>query len=69
MTNFWVKSTIILSVLPTKNFLYLFKNKNIYNFMIFVATKKVGPKIFFLLSSFCAVVGSGMNKNRIRNPG
>jgi hypothetical protein len=39
MTNFWAKSTIILSVLAKKN--VLFKNNiNTYNFMIFVATKK-----------------------------
>jgi hypothetical protein len=37
MTNFWVKSAIILSVLAKKNSLYLFKNIIIYNFIILVA--------------------------------
>jgi hypothetical protein len=31
---------MIRSVLAIKNFLCLFKNKIIYNFMIFLATKK-----------------------------
>jgi hypothetical protein len=38
MTNFWVKSTIILSVLAKKITLPV-KNKIINNFIIFVATK------------------------------
>jgi hypothetical protein len=44
MTNFWVKSTIISSVLAKKN-LYV-KNKIIYNFMIFVATNNRTKQIF-----------------------
>jgi hypothetical protein len=44
------------------NFLYLFKNKIIYNFTIFVASKNRTKK--FSPSSFGAVVGSG-----IRDPG
>ncbi len=44
MTNFCVKSTISLSVLVKKKYFY-FKNKIIYNFMIFVTTKMVGQKI------------------------
>ncbi len=61
-----------------KKFLYLFKNKIIYNFMIFVATKMVGQTKYFPPSSFGAVLdpGSGMDKNqdpgkmsRIRNTG
>jgi hypothetical protein len=35
--------------------------------MIFVAKKMVGPKKFFSSSSFGAVVGSGMDKNQIRD--
>jgi hypothetical protein len=54
--------TIILSVLVKKNFFTCPKNKIIYNFMIFVATKK-GRTKFLSPSSFVAV-GSG-----IRNPG
>jgi hypothetical protein len=42
-----------------KNVLNLFKNKIIYNFMIFVATKNGRTKTFFP-SSFGAVVGSGI---------
>jgi hypothetical protein len=38
------------------------KNKIIYNFMIFVATKSVGQPIFS--PSFVAVVGSGIDKNQ-----
>jgi hypothetical protein len=63
MTIFWVKSTIILSELAQILFLYLFKNKIIFYFVIFVATKRVGQQIFSS-SSFVAVVGSG-----IRDPG
>jgi hypothetical protein len=47
MTNFWAKSTIILSVLAKKNFLYLLKNKINYNFMIFKVEKMVEHKISF----------------------
>jgi hypothetical protein len=51
----------------------LFKNKIIYNFMIFVAAKKSRLKDF-PLSSFSAVNGSGIRdpgwtKIRIRDPG
>jgi hypothetical protein len=60
MTNVWVKSTIILSVLAN-NFLYLFQNKIIYNFMTFLVTvqKMVGQKLFPQYS-FVAAVGSGI---------
>jgi hypothetical protein len=47
MTKFWVKSSISLGVLTKKKFLYLFKNKIIYNFMIFVATKHGRTTKFF----------------------
>ncbi len=40
-------------------FLYLFKNKLIFNFVIFVATKK-GRTTKFSPPSFVAVVGSGI---------
>jgi hypothetical protein len=62
VTNLWVKSTIIPSVLA-KKFLYMFKYKSMYKFMMFVATKNKRTKTFFP-SSFGAVVGSG-----IRDPG
>jgi hypothetical protein len=52
------KSTTIPSVLIYTNFSDLFKNKIIYNFMIFVATKN-GREIK-ISSSFGAVVGSGI---------
>jgi hypothetical protein len=62
MTNFWLKSTIILV------FLYLLKNKIIYNFMIFVATKKGRTKIFFPVLFWCCCwirdPGSEMDKNQ-----
>jgi hypothetical protein len=61
MTHFRVKSTIILSVLALKKFLYLLKNKIIYNFMIFVDTKNGKTKKIVSPSSFGAVVGSGIN--------
>ncbi len=48
---------MILSVLA-KKILYLFKNKFIYIFMIFVATKNGRTKTF-PPSSFGAIVGSG----------
>jgi hypothetical protein len=47
-----------------KNFLYLSKNKIIYNFMLFVATKNGWTKKLFSPASFGAVVGSGMDKNQ-----
>jgi hypothetical protein len=47
MTNFWVKITLILSVLAKKSFLYQFKTKIIFNFMIFVVKKNVGTKKIF----------------------
>jgi hypothetical protein len=57
MTNFWVKSDIILCVLA-KKILYLFKNKIIYNFMIFVATKNGA-----VFGSRIPDPGSGIDKN------
>jgi hypothetical protein len=56
MTNFWVKSTIIRSVLALKNFQFI--NKIIYNFMILVATKTGRTKKTSPSPSFGAVVGS-----------
>jgi hypothetical protein len=44
-------------------FLQHFKNKIIYNFVKFVATKKRHDKKFFSLLSFVPVFGSGMGKN------
>jgi hypothetical protein len=43
-------------------FLHQFKINVIFNFVIFVATKK-GTTHFFSLLSCVAVFGSGMNKN------
>ncbi len=42
LTIFWVKSPIILCKLGQIFFLHQFKNKIIFNFVIFVATKKEG---------------------------
>jgi hypothetical protein len=46
--KFWVKITIIYSVLA-KKFLYLCNTKIIYNFMIFVATKNGRIKLLTIL--------------------
>ncbi len=63
MTNDKVKITLILSVLTKQNFLCLFNNKMIYNFIILVAKNNCrSPQKNF--PSFGAVVGS-----RIRDPG
>jgi hypothetical protein len=59
MTNFVVKSSIILTVLA-KKILYLFKNQIIKNFMIFVDTKIGRTKNLFSPPFFGAVVGSGI---------
>jgi hypothetical protein len=72
MTNLLVKRTIILSDFA-KKFLYLFKNKNICNFVIFVAAKIVVPtKIFPLLFLCCYRIrdraGSGM-EDKNQDPG
>ncbi len=71
MTTFGVKSTIILSVLATKKFLYLFKN-----IMIFVASINGRTAKIVSLSFLGAVVGSeirdpgsGMDKIRDKHPG
>ncbi len=55
ITFFWVKSS----------FLQLLKNKIIFNFVIFVVTKKVGKNIFLTIL-FVAVFGSGI---RDKHPG
>jgi hypothetical protein len=67
--NFWVKSSIILSKLTQIFFLQHFKNKIIYNFVQFVATKKVWKKkkFFTPLLSCCFWIrdpGSEMDKNQ-----
>jgi hypothetical protein len=56
MTFFWVKSSII----GTNFFLYPFKNKIMFNFVIFVATIKGRTTNCFSLLSFVAVFGSGI---------
>jgi hypothetical protein len=66
MTNFWVMSTIILSVLAKKR-LYLFKNKIIYNLMIFVGTKNGRTKKFFSLFWCCCWIRD--QGSEIREPG
>jgi hypothetical protein len=42
-------------------FLHQFKNNIIFNFVIFVATKKVGQQILFSPLSFVAIFESGIN--------
>ncbi len=59
VTLFWIRSSIILSKLANF-FLQHFKNKIIYNFVKFVATKKVWQQIFFPPFSFVVVFGSGI---------
>ncbi len=59
LTNFWVKGTIILSVLA-KKFSLPVQNKIIYNFMIFVASKNGRTKKIFSPSPFGVVVASGI---------
>jgi hypothetical protein len=61
MTNFRVKSTIILHFLA--KFFFTYFKIIIHNFMIFVVTKNGRTKKIFP-SSFSAVVGSG-----IQDPG
>jgi hypothetical protein len=50
-------------------FLQHFKNKIIYNFVKFVAMKKVWQHIFFSTLSFVAVFGSGIRDGQNENPG
>jgi hypothetical protein len=64
MTNVWVRTTIILSVLA-KKILYLFKKKFFAILFYEICGYKNGStKEKFSLSSFGAVVGSGTDKNR-----
>jgi hypothetical protein len=77
MTKFWVKNTIILSVLAFKKILYLFKKEIIYNFMIFVDRKNgIGQKKFvtppllvLLLDQGSGIRDPGWIKIRIRDQG
>ncbi len=64
MTIVWIKVLLFFCTLAQLffDFLCLFKNIIIYNFVVFVATKEAGTKKFFL-STF---VGSGI---RDKHPG
>ncbi len=70
LMTFWVKSSIILCKLI---FRLQFKNKIVFNFVIFVATKMVGQQIVFTpLYCYCFWIRdpnprSGINK--IQDPG
>jgi hypothetical protein len=67
VTIFWVKTSIILGKSGQIFFFSISKktkNKIIFSFVKFVATKNGLRKIFFSPLSFVAVFGSG-----IRNPG
>ncbi len=64
VTNFWVKSSLILWKLAQIVFLQHFENEIIFNFVKFVATKKGMTIIYFSSLSFVAVFGSGMGKNQ-----
>jgi hypothetical protein len=70
MTNFCLKSTIILSVLAKKNF-YLFKHKIFQQFYDIFGYKMVGWDKKNFPSSFGAVIGSGIRDlgSGIRDPG
>jgi hypothetical protein len=59
MTIFWVKGSIILFKLAQISFLHQFKNKIIYIFVMFVATKKDIAINFFPPLSFVAVLDPG----------
>jgi hypothetical protein len=52
-------------VFRLQKFLYLFKDKNVYSFMIFMATENGRTKKFSPFS-FGAVVGSGVPMDKIR---
>ncbi len=64
MANFWVRNTIILSVLVKKFFFTCSKIKLFTIFMIFLTTKNGRTTKFFSHSSFEAVVGSGIGKDK-----
>ncbi len=63
VTNFWVKSSIILENWPK----FFSSALIIFNFVMFVATKKGMTTNFFSPLSFVAVFGSVIGKNQ--NPG
>jgi hypothetical protein len=64
MTNFWLKSTLIFSVLATKTFFTCSKIKLFtILYTVCVAIKNGRTKKCFP-SSFGAFVGSGMDKNQ-----
>jgi hypothetical protein len=74
MTNFWVKSTLIFSVLARKKIITLFKIKLFNNFMILMATQNGRTNKNFPPCYLSAVVGSGIHdqewiKIRIQEPG
>jgi hypothetical protein len=63
-----VESNIILCALAPKKFLYLFKTNIIFNFMTFVATKKVRQLIFSPSSYVVVVVGFEI-RDKNQDPG
>ncbi len=52
-----------------QNFLYLFKNKIIYNFIIFLATKMVGQKIILPLPLVVLLSDRGSEVEKNQDPG
>jgi hypothetical protein len=66
VTTFWVKITFILCKLTAIYFCtYLFKNKIIFNFVKFTATKKVRQNFF---PCFSFSVGSGIRGGKNQDP-
>ncbi len=64
MPFFWVKLCIILSKLAQSFFLHLLKNKKIFNFVIFVATKKGRTTNFFHPSLLLLFLNPGIGVPR-----
>jgi hypothetical protein len=74
VTIFWVKTAIILGKLGQIFFLQHIKNKIIFSFVKFVATKNGLTKQIFSPLSFVAVFGSGIRDGKksgsgIQDPG
>ncbi len=67
--NFWFKSSIILLKIGPNFFLQHFENKIIYNFVKFMATKKVWQPIFFHPSFLLLFLDSGSEMGKNQDPG